>query len=321
MPGLGAIPYITRPIPNRLSECDGRPRAWPARFRSGRATPSTARSQPPAPAALAPEAKRSFRRGVASRDCGDQLRRVARLERVRERRRAGGRAIAACRGRGRDGEHGEGDGEPPHRPADYGDGCAPVRRARASGAALRTLRLAGERGSAAALVAPRLSRRAGATASPAAQVLGLRRQAHLGTLVVNARAVTPLVRVFARLYSARFPIRRMRPIDAYGGSDERSLNADNTAAFNCRRAVASGRSAGRSTPTAWRSTSTRSRTRTSRAGASTREPDARISTARGTARDGRAPRPAGSLVRLGRLALGRPLDRDSGLPAFSATGG
>jgi hypothetical protein len=69
---------------------------------------------------------------------------------------------------------------------------------------------------------------------------GFDRQAHLGTLVVNARAVTPLVRVFARLYSARFPIRRMRPIDAYGGSDERSLNADNTAAFNCRRAVASG---------------------------------------------------------------------------------
>jgi hypothetical protein len=32
----------------------------------------------------------------------------------------------------------------------------------------------------------------------------------------------------------------MRPIDAYGGSDERSLDADNTAAFNCRFAVASG---------------------------------------------------------------------------------
>jgi hypothetical protein len=32
----------------------------------------------------------------------------------------------------------------------------------------------------------------------------------------------------------------MRPIDAYGGNDERSLAADNTAAFNCRYAVASG---------------------------------------------------------------------------------
>jgi hypothetical protein len=65
-------------------------------------------------------------------------------------------------------------------------------------------------------------------------------RAHTGTLVVNARAVAPLTRVFSRLYGARFPIRRMRPIDAYGGSDERSLDADNTAAFNCRYAVAPG---------------------------------------------------------------------------------
>jgi hypothetical protein len=65
-------------------------------------------------------------------------------------------------------------------------------------------------------------------------------RAHTGTLVVNVRAVAPLTRVFSRLYAARFPIRRMRPVDAYGGSDERSLEADNTAAFNCRYAVASG---------------------------------------------------------------------------------
>jgi hypothetical protein len=62
----------------------------------------------------------------------------------------------------------------------------------------------------------------------------------MGTLVVNVGAVRPLTRVFSRLYAKRFPIRRMRPIDAYGGSDERSLAADNTAAFNCRYAVASG---------------------------------------------------------------------------------
>jgi hypothetical protein len=65
-------------------------------------------------------------------------------------------------------------------------------------------------------------------------------RAHTGALIVNAQAVAPLTRVFSRLYAARFPIRRMRPIDAYGGSDERSLVADNTAAFNCRYAVAAG---------------------------------------------------------------------------------
>ncbi|MGB2875303.1 MAG: M15 family metallopeptidase [Gaiellaceae bacterium] len=63
---------------------------------------------------------------------------------------------------------------------------------------------------------------------------------HTGALVVNRTVVEDVVRVFARLYAARFPIRRLQPIDAYRGSDERSLEADNTAAFNCRYAVASG---------------------------------------------------------------------------------
>ena len=57
---------------------------------------------------------------------------------------------------------------------------------------------------------------------------------------MNADAVGDLVHVFSRLYAARFPIRRMRPIDAYRGRDEPSLEADNTAAFNCRYAVAPG---------------------------------------------------------------------------------
>ena len=65
-------------------------------------------------------------------------------------------------------------------------------------------------------------------------------RAHAGALVVNADAVSDLVHVFARLYAARFPIRRMRPIDAYHGRDEPSLEADNTVAFNCRYAVAPG---------------------------------------------------------------------------------
>ena len=63
---------------------------------------------------------------------------------------------------------------------------------------------------------------------------------HTGTLVVNASAVDDLVQVFSRLYEARFPIRRMRPIDAYRGDDERSLAADNTSAFNCRDVVGPG---------------------------------------------------------------------------------
>jgi hypothetical protein len=64
--------------------------------------------------------------------------------------------------------------------------------------------------------------------------------AHQGDLVVNARVVTVVVSVFRSLYAARFPIRLMRPIASYGGSDDRSMAADNTSAYNCRYAVSNG---------------------------------------------------------------------------------
>jgi D-alanyl-D-alanine carboxypeptidase-like protein len=63
---------------------------------------------------------------------------------------------------------------------------------------------------------------------------------HTGAIVVAARAVPAVEAVFRRLYAARFPIRRMRTIDAYGASDPRSMAADNTSGFNCRYAVAAG---------------------------------------------------------------------------------
>ena len=63
---------------------------------------------------------------------------------------------------------------------------------------------------------------------------------HVGSIVVN-RAVTGDVKViFRALYRARFPIRSMVPVASYGGSDDRSMAADNTSGFNCRYAVAPG---------------------------------------------------------------------------------
>lgn len=62
----------------------------------------------------------------------------------------------------------------------------------------------------------------------------------MGRLVVNERVARDVVTVFRTLYAARFPIRKMRPIDAYGGSDSASTADDNTSAFNCRYAVSSG---------------------------------------------------------------------------------
>jgi len=55
-----------------------------------------------------------------------------------------------------------------------------------------------------------------------------------GRLIVDRDVAGDLVGVFRKLYDARFPIRRMVPVDAYGASDFRSIEADNTSAFNCR---------------------------------------------------------------------------------------
>jgi hypothetical protein len=55
-----------------------------------------------------------------------------------------------------------------------------------------------------------------------------------GRLIVHRDAARDLVQVFRDLYAARVPIKRMVPVDAYGGSDFRSIEADNTSAFNCR---------------------------------------------------------------------------------------
>ena len=61
-----------------------------------------------------------------------------------------------------------------------------------------------------------------------------------GSLVVHRDAAAAIVTVMRRLYATRFPIRRMRLVDAYGGSDFASIEADNTSAFNCRAATGSG---------------------------------------------------------------------------------
>jgi hypothetical protein len=64
---------------------------------------------------------------------------------------------------------------------------------------------------------------------------------HTGRLVANRTAAAALVAAFRRLYAANFPIRRMEPVDRYGGDDFRSIEADNTSAFNCRAATGSTR--------------------------------------------------------------------------------
>ena len=62
-----------------------------------------------------------------------------------------------------------------------------------------------------------------------------------GELVVNVSAVAAVRTAFADLFVHRFPIRRMRLVDSYGASDHESIEADNTSAFNCRRATGATR--------------------------------------------------------------------------------
>ena len=70
--------------------------------------------------------------------------------------------------------------------------------------------------------------------------VGFDGRAHAGALVVHRAVQSDVQTVFRALYAQRFPIRRMKPVAAYGGSDPRSMAADNTSAFNCRYAVAAG---------------------------------------------------------------------------------
>jgi hypothetical protein len=68
---------------------------------------------------------------------------------------------------------------------------------------------------------------------------GFDHRSHTGRLVVNRSVAAKVVTAFRKLYNAGFPIRRMQLVDIYGGSDFRSIEADNTSAFNCRAATGS----------------------------------------------------------------------------------
>jgi D-alanyl-D-alanine carboxypeptidase len=59
-------------------------------------------------------------------------------------------------------------------------------------------------------------------------------QVHRGRLVVHRDHARGMLQVMHRLFRLRFPIRRMRLVDAYGADDRNSMAADNTSAFNCR---------------------------------------------------------------------------------------
>lgn len=58
---------------------------------------------------------------------------------------------------------------------------------------------------------------------------------HRGELILRDAAVAKMITVWTSTFASKFPIRQMRRVDVFGGSDIKSMAADNTSAFNCRR--------------------------------------------------------------------------------------
>jgi hypothetical protein len=64
---------------------------------------------------------------------------------------------------------------------------------------------------------------------------GLDGRVHRGELIVHRDHARRVLAVLGKLFGARYPIQRMRLVDAYRADDDRSMAANNTSAFNCRR--------------------------------------------------------------------------------------
>jgi len=56
----------------------------------------------------------------------------------------------------------------------------------------------------------------------------------IGELIVHKDVANMVVNIFKELYTIKYPIYQMRLISDFNGNDWKSIEADNTSAFNCR---------------------------------------------------------------------------------------
>lgn len=61
----------------------------------------------------------------------------------------------------------------------------------------------------------------------------------LGEMIVHKDVSDEVMDIFSELYAINYPIHRMKLITHYKGNDWQSIEADNTSAFNCRKATGS----------------------------------------------------------------------------------
>jgi hypothetical protein len=64
--------------------------------------------------------------------------------------------------------------------------------------------------------------------------IGFDGKEHIGELIVNKAVANDVVNIFKELYNIKYPIRKMKLVSNYNGSDFASIEADNTSAYNCR---------------------------------------------------------------------------------------
>ena len=60
-----------------------------------------------------------------------------------------------------------------------------------------------------------------------------------GEIIVHKDVASEVTQIFEELYEIGYPIRKMKLVSDYKGSDWQSIEADNTSAFNCRKATGS----------------------------------------------------------------------------------
>jgi hypothetical protein len=64
---------------------------------------------------------------------------------------------------------------------------------------------------------------------------GFDKRVHRGELIVHRDHARRVLVVLGKLFAAGYPIQRLKVVDAYRADDDRSMAANNTSGFNCRR--------------------------------------------------------------------------------------
>ncbi|MCE7001783.1 M15 family metallopeptidase [Kibdelosporangium philippinense] len=65
--------------------------------------------------------------------------------------------------------------------------------------------------------------------------LGFDGKVYRGELIVDKAVATEIGWTFADLYFNRYPVERMETVEKYDADDDRSMEANNTSVFNCRK--------------------------------------------------------------------------------------